>query len=797
MSFSAPGKPGNIPRWTTGAKVGVGTAYSADSNVWFTISHGIINEVYYPRIHIANIRDLGFIVTDGKEFFSEEKRHTEHSYSTLEDGVPAYRIINVCNKGNYKIEKRVITDPKRNVLMQEVTFTPLVGRLEDYHLYALLAPHIFNAGYGNNGWIGQYKGHEMLFAEHQGHILAFQANVPFKKMTCGYVGVSDAWQDLYQNKQLTRFYNHAKDGNIALCAEIDLLASKGKFVMVLAFANNIEEAGLQLRSSLFKDFDLEIQEYAAGWRNLKKQLIDLSTVDAQGGVLYRTSASVLKIHEGKHFSGGVIASLSIPWGATRSDHDLGGYHLVWPRDQVHTAQSLLAAGDRSGARHTLLFLMGTQELDGHWVQCMWEDGTPYWTGNQMDETSLPILLADSLRREHCLTGINPIEMVERAATFIAQNGPTTQQDRWEEVSGYTPYTLAVEIAALLAAADFVELAGKKNEAEFLRDTADWWNHNIEKWLFVNNTDLCHFHKVDGYYVRFTPFEKLMAEQPESKKITLKHLPEGQNIALYTEIVSPDALALVRFGLRKPDDPRILSTIKVIDAVLKTETKKGAAWHRFNRDGYGEHEDGTPFDGTGIGRAWPLLTGERAHYELAKGNINEAIRLLRVFANFAGVGGMLPEQVWDADDIPEKKLFNGESAGSAKPLVSAHAEYILLLRSLRDNKVYNMPPQTVERYLINKTKPKYAIWRFNHKFLKMPHGLKLRIIAHSDSIIRWTADGWQTIKNDQFKVNNLNIRYIDLPTDGLPWGTKIEFTFYWNEYNKWEGINYVVEIADTI
>ena len=156
--------------------------------------------------------------------------------------------------------------------------------------------------------------------------------------------------------------------------------------------------------------------------------------------------------------------------------------------------------------------------------------------------------------------------------------------------------------------------------------------------------------------------------------------------------------MVRFGLRPADDPRILDTVKVIDALLKIDTPKGPIWHRYNDDGYGEHEDGSPFDGTGIGRAWPLLTGERAHYELAAGHTQAAMELLGTFNSFANEGGFLPEQVWDSPDIPEKELFFGKPSGSAMPLVWAHAEYVKLLRSLQEGHVFDMPPQTVRRYL---------------------------------------------------------------------------------------------------
>ena len=126
--------------------------------------------------------------------------------------------------------------------------------------------------------------------------------------------------------------------------------------------------------------------------------------------------------------------------------------------------------------------------------------------------------------------------------------------------------------------------------------------------------------VDGYYVRITPPDVASANSPAKGFVPIKNRPPGTILASAARIVSMDALALVRFGLRSPHDPRIINTLKVIDSVLKTETSTGPVWHRYNQDVYGEHDDGSPFDGDGIGRGWPLLAGERAHYELAAGNL---------------------------------------------------------------------------------------------------------------------------------------------------------------------------------
>jgi glucoamylase len=263
------------------------------------------------------------------------------------------------------------------------------------------------------------------------------------------------------------------------------------------------------------------------------------------------------------------------------------------------------------------------------------------------------------------------------------------------------------------------------------------------------------------------------------------------------IVSPDALALVRFGLRPADDPRILSTIVAIDSVLKTETATGPVWHRYVGDGYGEHEDGRPFDGTGVGRGWPLLAGERGHYELAAGNRVAAKLLLETMARQTSEGGLLPEQVWDAADIPGLELFNGKPAGSAMPLAWAHAEYVKLARSLEAGSVFDTPPQTIQRYLIDKVTSNLTAWRFNNKCRSSPAGSRLRVETLAPAEIIWTADEWATVNALDTMSPGLGVHVADLPTETLVPDATVEFTFRWREANTWEGKNFRVAITTTV
>jgi glucoamylase len=470
----------------------------------------------------------------------------------------------------------------------------------------------------------------MLFAEREHHALALASSAPWLARSVGFVGVSDGWQELHAHKRLDHTYRRAENGNVAITGEIDLVSCNGTFVMTLGFGPTAMEAGQHALITLLEDFDETQTEYVRQWHAWHARLVD-GVPPKQRTRLYQISAAVLRTHESKRVEGGIIASLSIPWGFSKPDDDLGGYHLVWPRDLVEIAGGFIAIGAHEHVRRVLRYLQVTQEADGHWSQNMWLDGTPYWHGVQMDETALPILLVDLAAREGVIdtAGRDALwPMVRRAAVFLARNGPVSPQDRWEEQPGYAPFTVASEIAALLVAADLADAASNAIAAEYLRETADAWNASIERWLYVRGTELAQRHGVEGYYVRVAQSDHADAASPCQGFVPIKNRPPDQATGPAALIASLDALAFVRFGLRAADDPRILNTVKVIDATLKVETPRGPAWHRYQGDGYGEHADGGPYDGSGVGRAWPLLTGERAHYELAAGRVYVAEHLTR-------------------------------------------------------------------------------------------------------------------------------------------------------------------------
>ena len=329
----------------------------------------------------------------------------------------------------------------------------------------------------------------------------------------------------------------------------------------------------------------------------------------------------------------------------------------------------------------------------------------------------------------------------------------------------------------------------------LRDTADAWNEQIEDWVYVQDTRLAQEAGVAGYYVRVAPARDERGGADPHAPVEVRNHQVGCGSVPADELVSTDALALVRFGLRAPDDPRIVDTVTVIDRLLKVDLPQGPGWRRYNLDGYGEKENGAPFDGTGIGRVWPLLAGERAHYALAAGRRDEAERLLATIEAQTSSGGLFPEQVWDGAPIPEAELLPGEPSGSAMPLVWAHAEYIKLLRSLTDNAVFDMPPHTVHRYLRGQRVARCRPWRPDLPLARIPAGRVLRLDLPEAATVLVSRDDWRTQAEIATEDTGLGLHVAEVPTEGMASAGRIVFTWRAQATGAWHGRNHEVVVDD--
>ncbi len=783
-SAEAPGQPGIAPTWTSSAKDLVGGTLGP-ARLWFTIGYGIINEVYYPRVDIPQIRDLGFIVADGKGFWVEVKRIGNYRLKLAGAGVPAADIVH--EHPRFRLRLRVTPDPDRDVLLVEAT---LEGDAA-LRPYVLLAPHIGATGYDNHAYIDRPRGRRILWAEQGPFGLALAAvdadqRDAFGPASAGYVGVSDGWQDFSRNGALTWQYQHAGPGNVALVAALPRYAT-----LALGFASTKEAAATLAVSSLMLPFESVLQRQLTDWEewyadaNAKTPI--RWEVPEHLRDKFRVSAMILRSHRDKTYPGAMVASLSIPWGST--GNQLGGYHLVWPRDLVECAGALLALGAEDEARNTLRYLIATQDEDGHWDQNQWLGGAAYWHGLQLDEAAMPVLLAATLAERDALDGMQVTDMIERALGYLVSNGPSSQQDRWEENDGINCFTLAVCIAALIAGAPFLPLRARR----LVLAVADFWNANIERWLVANTGPLVERFGVSGYYVRTAPARILQDPTALADPFLVRNRPGDSPPAL--EQVGTDFLQLVRCGLRDADDPIVLDSLKVADGLLKVETPSGPTWHRYVDDGYGEHHDGSAYDGTGHGRGWPLLTGERGHYEVAAGN--DALPLLDAMAAMMSSGGMLPEQVWDTAPIPERYLFPGRPSGSAMPLAWAHAEFIKLVISQHRQRPIDRPTAAWQRYRGQRLRAKRAFWFPNAPIAYLPAGSRLVVALPRPAEIRWSSDGAQHTADTPTLDAGLATHTADLHVERLAPGQRVDFTWRWRDTGEWIGQNFAaLAVAET-
>jgi glucoamylase len=788
---SAFGKPGLPPAWTASTKDAVGTAYSTAARVWFTLADGIITECYYPTIDHPQIRDIQFLVADGRTFFHEEKRDMLSKMEPIDGHTLGYSLISEDPAGRYALQKEIFCDPHQPCILISAQFrssSEWTGRLR---LYALLAPHLGVGGWHNSAQVRRVAGQAILLAWQGQTFVAMAANIPFPRLSCGYVGTSDGWQDLNDNFEMDCEFEGADEGNVALIGEIDL--SRGsKFTLGVAFGETEHAAITALLQSLSIPADQHRQRFLEQWHRVCCNIAPIESASGDDGQLYRISHNVLLAHEDKTYAGAFIASASIPWGDAKGSEDLGGYHLVWTRDMVNTATALLACGRAETARRALVYLASSQQLDGGFPQNFWLDGTPYWKGIQLDEVAFPIVLAWRMWKAHALAEFDPYPMVKAAATFLVREGPATQQERWEESSGYSPSTLAITITGLICAADFAGARGDVAVASFLEDYADFIESHLERWTVTNQGSLVP--DIATHYIRIHPVgidDVSPDEDPNRGVLGLANQPPGQRWQYPAkEIVDAGFLELVRYGIRCGRDPLIEQSLAVVDAVLKVKTPAGPCWRRYNHDGYGQRADGGPYIGWGKGRAWPLLTGERGHYELVAGR--DPRPYIVALEGFASMGGMLPEQIWDEPDLPGRRMHLGKPTGSAMPLVWAHAEYIKLLRSAHDGQVFDCVPVVADHYLSSRGRKDLEVWKPIRQVKTVKPGETLRIQAPRRFRLRWSDDEWQTVHDTDSNSNGLGIGFADIPVARAQVAS-IRFTFFWTDEQRWEGRDYEVRI----
>ena len=721
----APGAPGKDAQWATAGKQGVGTSANLESKVWFTLAQGVMTEVYYPNVMTANVHLLQFIVVNPKtKKIETEQDDAVHAVKVIKPDSLSFQQINTAKSGEWTITKTYTTDVDRDSVLIDVKFEP---KNRDLNLYIYYDPSLGNSGMGDYASFKSAPDDPKDFFTAKemtpkvASALAFSSSL--SEQTNGFYGISDGLEELRQNRKITKRYDEASNGNVVQMAKID---DPKKFTAVLSFAENSAKAHSNSGVSLKKGFDKCLAEYEKGWGDYIKTI---PKIDPKYQAQFNIAAMILKAHEDKINRGANIASLTVPWGGgdNANEDNVGGYHLVWSRDLYQVATAYMALGDLNAANRALDFIFNVQQKpDGSVPQNSKLDGTPFWTSLQLDEVAFPLILAYQLKRFDKPTWKNH---VKRAADFIVKNGPKTPQERWEEEAGYSPSTIAAEIAGLVCAAEIARINNDLESANLYLKTADEWQSNVEKWTATTSGKYG-----DGnYYLRITQNGKPDA----GEKIELNN---GAGVFDEREIVDAGFLELVRLGIKSPDDPLIQKSLKVIDEVIKVETPNGEAFYRYNHDGYGEMDDGRRwnFDGkyTGKGRLWALLSGERGQYELAQqryylDKVNNKIpnenrddskkyspakpsidylvsaqKRLNAMLAFANEGLMIPEQIWDSPSVPKNidkqfipELKFGEGTGSATPLAWSMAQFIRLAVNLQAGRNLDTPDVVYNRYVL--------------------------------------------------------------------------------------------------
>ena len=688
----AAGAPGLRTVWTAADKHGFGTAHTRASEVWFTLRQRELTEVYYPDLGTPALRELQFAVASG----GRVQRETDVATGAVSRGAGlAYTQTTRDPRGRWTLRKRYVADPRRSAVLVQVRIRSLDGR--PHRLYLLADPALSNDGDDDRGATRDGA----LLSWDRRAALSLRARPALIDGSSGYAGRREPWarlQRLGSPGMATDATRRA--GNVVQLAATGLDGRRGGRALTLAlgFAPSRAGADRVARRALRDGFVRADRRQAAGWRAHLARLKPAPAAAAPVARAYETSLLVLAAAEDKRHPGAHVASPSMPWawgtGTIERDQPSGPYHLVWSRDLYQAATAQLAAGDRAAALRELDFvLFRTQRADGSFPQNTTVAGRPRWRNTQLDEVALPLVLAwqlgaaDARRWAH----------LKRAADYVVAHGPSTPQERWENQEGYSPATIAAEIAGLVCAADLARRNGDGASAARYEQTADAWATGVQGWTATSSGP----YAPKPYYLRLTKDRR--PDAPTTYSIG----DGGPARADQRAVVDPSFLELVRLGIKPADDPTIVNTVAVVDQQLRVQTPQGPLWHRFSFDGYGETRDGSDWDlsepgsGRTLGRAWPIFAGERGEYELAAGRAPQAAALLRTIAGSANDGGMIAEQVWDGrPPTGDARLGGPLGAGtrSATPLSWSHAQLVRLAWSLQAGAPVEQPRIVACRYV---------------------------------------------------------------------------------------------------
>jgi glucoamylase len=682
---TAPDGPGANASWNeTDGTQGFATALSSTSKVWYTLGNGALENVFYPQTDQPDTYGLQYYVTDGSTFTDSETANTTHAVSLADPTSLTWTQTNTATNGDFTITKTYVADPARSVVLVQTTFDNLTST--PLYLYADYQPYLANDGMGNSGDTDSASGD--LVAVNGSVASAMTASTGFAQTSTGYVGTaSSGATELASSHSLPTTYSATTgSGHIDQVGQVPVAAGGStSFTLALAFDTSESAAVTYASASLTTGFASAESSYEAGWHTWLAGL-DAPPASVTGSSALKTQYYValmeVKADEDKTYVGAFVAAPNDPWGSTVSANSSGdhGYHVVWTRDEYEMATALLADGDTTDANAALQYMFQyEEESSGQVKQNTWLNGNAVFGSNQEDEEADPIVLAYQLGA----TNSTDFGYVKLLANYIANNGPYTSQERWEEQSGYSPATIAAEIAGLICAASIATTNGDTSDASAWLSKAVTWQGDLDGWTYTTTGPYG-----SGYYVRITP-------DGNANSGASIGLANGGGSHDDRTVVDQSFLELVRLGVKAYNAPEITNTLAVTTAQLGVSTPEGVIDHRYNFDGYGETSSGADYTGSGVGNPWPVLTGELGEYDVADQNPTGAEAALKTMAG-AAANDQISEQVWAGSTGTGGFTF-GQPDNSSTPLMWAMAQYVRLALDISAGQVLEMPSAVCKQF----------------------------------------------------------------------------------------------------
>lgn len=740
---AAVGGPGALSHFDQARKDCVGTSRTTTSKIWFTIADGVLSDVYAPTVDTTNVETMQYLVTDGKTFTDVQQRDTTYTVSSDATGMSC-TVVATANSGAYRITTTYFTDPDRASVVSRVKYQGLTTAAKAYKLYVRLDATAGGNGGGGEGNGGadsatvdtstgravpvSYDTATTTNAANRDYAkptyVALAGDQAFGTVSSGFVGTaSDGLTQLDATHTLTPVSKSADRGNVEQTASVKLDANSAA-TLAVSVADTRTGAAQSARKTAGSSASAMLQRYLAGWTDYDQvtlnppayRLPGLNLTDSLTAARrYFIAANVVKASEDKTFPGAIVAGLGSPWGQAVSAGDpantyFGSYREVFSRDLYETWTALYTAGDLATARDTVRFLFTRQQqADGSFPRNSLLNGklAPDSFNVQPDEVAYPILMA----LQSGLGGDTTLwPRIRLAADYLVAHGPAFGVERWEEQSGYSPSTIAAEIAGLVAAGTIAAQQGDAASSRVFLATADTYQRSIKGWAVTTNGPLSD----QPYFIR-------LSKGGDPNAAVTYNTGNGGPTLDQRGIVDAGFLELVRLGAMSPTDPVLANSLAVVDANLKRQTPNGPGWLRYNGDGYGDcvaddpltecTETGAPWapSNKGSGHIWPVLAAERGEYGLLGGDAaSGGVLLNAVVQQSAGVG-LVPEQTWDAPDVARAPFgsdpttasigfVNGEPDGSTAPLTWGVSSLVRLVADLSAGKALEKPSQTTARYV---------------------------------------------------------------------------------------------------